>query len=90
MQRKYAPWIAGLFLIAAIADLASGISGGKKHLLVASLGYFSFALTYLLEWLQPQVDGQTPPMMQNRRATILSLTGLVLMAIAFGLWRNWF
>jgi len=90
MQRKYAPWIVGLFLIAAIADLVSGISGGKKHALVASLGYFSFALAYLLEWLRLQVDGQTPPMMQSGRAAILSLAGVVLLAIAFGLRRNWF
>lgn len=90
MQRKYALWIVGLFLVAAIADLLNGISGGKKYELIASLGYFSFALAYLLEWRRLRVDGQAPPMMQSGRAAILSLAGVALLAIAFGLRRNWF
>ena len=89
MQRKYALWIVGLFLVAAIADLLAGISGGKKYELIASLGYFSFALAYLLEWLRLRVDG-APPMMQSGRAAILTLAGVALLAIAFGLRRNWF
>ncbi|KQV79168.1 hypothetical protein ASD15_21165 [Massilia sp. Root351] len=90
MQRKYAPWIAGLFLIAAISDLLAGISEGKKYELLASLGYFAFALAYLLEWLRLRVDGQTPLMMQSKRAAVLSLAGAALLGIAFGLRRNWF